>query len=176
MPYFCIRFRERRLSFLTCWLTRSDSPFPFFAFRISRLPRFSSWKEKKSKKTSWKIWKLYWKVLTFAPAFRNEAASVEMVFLRVRSGCFPFPFCSPFRKRDDGKEGLRKKIKKTSEKIWKLCLKVLTFASAFGNEAGRQDRSAIFEDIYINNTSSTRARLQHQDEVTLGIRKNRQYL
>lgn len=91
-------------------------------------------------------------------------------------GMFSLPFLFSLSQERWRERGVEKKIKKTSEKIWKLCLKVLTFASAFGNEAGRQDRSAIFEDIYINNTSSTRARLQHQDEVTLGIRKNRQYL
>ena len=123
MPYFCIRFRERRLSFLTCWLTRSDSPFPFFCFPDFPPAAVLFLKRKKSKKTSWKIWKLCWKVLTFAPAFRNEAASVEMVFLRVRSGCFPFPFCSPFRKRDDGKEGLRKKIKKNFRKKLEVMFK-----------------------------------------------------
>ena len=37
-------------------------------------------------------------------------------------------FCSPFRKRDDGKKG---RWKKTSENIWKIYLKVFTFASAF---------------------------------------------
>ena len=41
---------------------------------------------------------------------------------------FSFLFYLPFAKRDDEK---KKKEKKTSEIIWKIYLKVLTFASAF---------------------------------------------
>ena len=43
--------------------------------------------------------------------------------------------CSSFRKRDDLK---KEKIKKTSENIWKICFKVLTFASAFEKKSNRK--------------------------------------
>ena len=44
--------------------------------------------------------------------------------------------CSSFRKRDDLKK--EKKIKKTSENIWKILNKVLTFASAFEKKSNRK--------------------------------------
>ena len=43
--------------------------------------------------------------------------------------------CSSFRKRDDLK---KEKIKKTSENIWKILNKVLTFASAFEKKSNRK--------------------------------------
>ena len=66
------------------------------------------------------------KVLTFAPAFREEAdaesASLIEAALRTSSSLI-----SLSAKRDDEK----KEKKKTFEIIWKIYLKVLTFASAF---------------------------------------------
>ncbi|NME87368.1 hypothetical protein HF841_15305 [Bacteroides eggerthii] len=47
-----------------------------------------------------------------------------------------FFLCSSFRKRDDLKK--EKKIKKTSENIWKILNKVLTFASAFEKKSNRK--------------------------------------
>lgn len=44
---------------------------------------------------------------------------------------FSIFFYLPFAKRDDEK----KKMKKTSENIWKIYLKVLTFATAFRKES-----------------------------------------
>ena len=43
--------------------------------------------------------------------------------------------CSSFRKRDDLK---KEKNKKTSENIWKILNKVLTFASAFEKKSNRK--------------------------------------
>ena len=43
--------------------------------------------------------------------------------------------CSSFRKRDDLK---KEKNKKTSENIWKIWNKVLTFASAFEKKSNRK--------------------------------------
>ena len=54
---------------------------------------------------------------------------------------FSFLFYLPFDKRDDEK---KKKEKKTSENIWRIYLKVLTFASAFWKEKAIQ-KEAIFE-------------------------------
>ena len=54
---------------------------------------------------------------------------------------FSFLFYLPFAKRDDEK---KKKEKKTSENIWRIYLKVLTFASAFWKEKAIQEE-AIFE-------------------------------
>ena len=176
MPYFCIRFRERRLSFLTCWLTRSDIPFPFLLSGFPACRGSLPEKKKVEKKLPGKFGSYAGKSLPLHPLSEMKRRRLKWFSWGFGRDVFPSLSVLPFAREMTGKRGWEKKIKKTSEKIWRLYLKVLTFASAFGNEAGRQDRSAIFEDIYINNTSSTRARLQHRYEVTLGIRKNRQYL
>ena len=67
------------------------------------------------------------KVLTFAPAFREEADTESASPDRGGAKNFFF-FYLPFAKRDDEK---KEKRKKTFEIIWKIYLKVLTFASAF---------------------------------------------
>jgi len=80
------------------------------------------------KKNFRNIWKLSDKVLTFAPAFQ-EMVSLEIDLLtETVLRTFFFSFYLPFAKRDDEK---KKKEKKTFEIIWKIYLKVLTFASAF---------------------------------------------
>ena len=83
-------------------------------------------KRKKRKKTSGNIWKIYLKVLTFAPAFREDAdaesASLIETALRTSSSFISLSQRETTRKR---------KKKKTFEIIWKIYLKVLTFASAF---------------------------------------------
>ena len=111
------------------------------------------------KKNFRNIWRLCDKVLTFAPAFRKECNRRLTCWLRNRfaKNSFLFFFYLPFAKRDDEK---KKKEKKTSEIIWSICLKVLTFASAFWKENQFKKRSDLWR-IYINNTSSTRARLLH---------------
>ena len=67
------------------------------------------------------------KVLTFAPDFREEAdaesASLIEAALRTSSSFISLSQRETTRKR--------KKKKKTFEIIWKIYLKVLTFASAF---------------------------------------------
>ena len=63
--------------------------------------------------------------------------------------------------------GKREDEKKTSENIWKIYLKVFTFASAFLKRKPTYIKEAIFEEIYINNTSSTRARLVSEKKETV---------
>jgi hypothetical protein len=86
----------------------------------------SSLEKRKKKKNFRNIWKICLKVLTFAPAFQTKPAPV--VFrLRTVPGTFPFSFASLSHRETTRK----KKKKKTSENIWKISDKVLTFASAF---------------------------------------------
>ena len=80
------------------------------------------------------IWSIWNKVLTFAPAFKMRAALIDMLF-ETRAVTTVLFLCSSFRKRDDLK---KEKIKKTSENIWKILNKVLTFASAFEKKSNRK--------------------------------------
>ena len=71
------------------------------------------------------------KSLPLHPLLKTKAARVDILLSRNGDRVFlSFSFCLPFDKRDD-EEREKKKNKKTSENIWKICFKVLTFASAF---------------------------------------------
>ena len=88
---------------------------------------------------------------------------VDTLFLE--SGSVKQPFlCSPFRKRDDGKKG---KMKKNFRKYLEDILKSFYLCIRFP-EKKADIKEAIFEEIYINNTSSTRARLIFEKEAVLG--------
>ena len=80
------------------------------------------------------IWSIWNKVLTFAPAFKMRAALFDNLF-EIRAVTTVLFLCSSFRKRDDLK---KEKNKKTSENIWKILNKVLTFASAFEKKSNRK--------------------------------------
>ena len=73
------------------------------------------------------------KFLPLHPLLKTKAARVDILLSRNGDRFFflPFSFCLPFDKRDDEEREKRKNKKKTSENIWKICFKVLTFASAF---------------------------------------------
>ena len=67
--------------------------------------------------------------IKFLPLHPLSKSKQRWLTLFLESGSVKQSFpCSPFRKRDDGKKG---RWKKTSENIWKIYLKVFTFASAF---------------------------------------------
>ena len=83
------------------------------------------------KKTSETFGSYALKFLPLHPLLKTKAARVDILLSRNGDRVFlRFSVCLPFDKRDD-EEREKRKIKKTSENIWKICFKVLTFASAF---------------------------------------------
>ena len=114
---------------LTFWQKRRRNSNVFLSFSLYSVQEYSVLKEKR-KKTSGNIWKICLKVLTFAPAFREEAdaesASLIEAALRTSS--------SSFISLSQRETTRKRKKKKTFEIIWKIYLKVLTFASAFWKE------------------------------------------
>ena len=144
MRYFCTRFpRDGK----PCnWHSdRNGVRTLTFFFPFALIPTKNAAVEKKFEKNFRNIWRLCDKVLTFAPAFRKECNRRLTCWLRNRfaKNSFLFFFYLPFAKRDDEK---KKKEKKTSEIIWSICLKVLTFASAFWKE-NQFKKEAIFEEF-----------------------------
>ena len=136
--------KRRKALQLTFWQKRRKNSDVFLSFCLN------SNQECGSRKEIWKknfrnIWRLCDNVLTFAPAFRKECNRRLTCWLRNRfaKNSFLFFFYLPFAKRDDEK---KKKEKKTSEIIWSICLKVLTFASAFWKE-NQFKKEAIFEEF-----------------------------
>ena len=99
--------------------------------------------KKKNEKNFRFIWSIWNKVLTFAPAFKMRAALIDMLF-ETRAVTTVLFLCSSFRKRDDLK---KEKNKKTSENIWKILNKVLTFASAFEKKSNRKT-SDLWTDLH----------------------------
>ena len=87
--------------------------------------------------------------------------------LEQRRGAWNFIFfdflLSPFRQE----RRREKENEKNFENIWRIYLKVLTFATAFRKESQFHQWSDLWE-IYINNTSSTRARVKLK--TTLGYK------
>ncbi|MBC5590829.1 hypothetical protein H8S53_06155 [Bacteroides sp. NSJ-21] len=88
--------------------------------------------EKKNEKKLPKIFGGYaLKFLPLHPLLKMKAARVDILLKETVPGSSFFFFLPPFRQeRRRGKRKERKK-KKTSENIWRIYLKVLTFASAF---------------------------------------------
>ena len=139
---------------LTFWQKRRRNSNVFLFFCLNSNQEYSILKEKR-KKLPETFGRYVIKFLPLHPLSERRQSIIDLlikkpVLLRTP---FSFLFYLPFAKRDDEK---KKKRKKTSEIIWKIYLKVLTFASAFWKEKQFEKRSDLWR-IYINNTSSTRA-------------------
>ena len=124
----------------------------FFSFEAVSFETSSF--EKKNEKSFRFIWKIWNKVLTFAPAFKKKASVDWNTFYKAGGNDIPLFLCSPFRKRDDGKKKKEKNFRKNLEDILKSPYLCIRFWKRRATE-----KEAIFEEIYINNTSSTRASL-----------------
>ena len=115
------------------------------------------------------------KFLPLHPLLKTKAARVDILLSRNGDRFFflPFSFCLPFDKRDDEEREKREKnFRKYLEDILKssyLCIRFLKRIAIV--------KRAIFEQIYINNTSSTRARFfLINGELPWVKQENRQYL
>ena len=72
------------------------------------------------------------KFLSLHPLLKTKAARVDILLSRNGDRFFFFLFLfASLSTRETTRKEKREKIKKTSENIWKICFKVLTFASAF---------------------------------------------
>jgi len=89
--------------------------------------------EKKNEKKLPEIFGSYaLKSLPLHPLLKTKAARVDILLSRNGDrGFSSFFFLPPFRQERRRGKRKKRKIKKTSENIWKICFKVLTFASAF---------------------------------------------
>ena len=127
---------------LTFWQKRSRNPFLFSCYLVL----FVSWippLKRKMKKNFRFIWSIWNKVLTFAPAFKMRAALFDNLF-ETRAVTTVFFFVLPFAREMTWR---KKKNKKTSENIWKIWNKVLTFASAFEKKSNRKT-SDLWTDLH----------------------------
>ena len=103
--------------------------------------------------------------IKFLPLHPLSKSKQRWLTLFLESGSVNESFlCSSFRKRDDGKkERWKKNFRKYLEDILKSFYLCIRFP-----EKKADIKEAIFEEIYINNTSSTRARLVSEKETVLG--------
>ena len=102
--------------------------------------------------------------IKFLPLHPLSKSKQRWLTLFLESGSVKQSFpCSPFRKRDDGKRKDEKNFRKYLEDILKSFYLCIRFP-----EKKADIKEAIFEEIYINNTSSTRARLVSEKETVLG--------
>ena len=100
-----------------------------------------------------------------------RAALIDMLF-ETRAVTTVFFLCSSFRKRDDLK---KEKIKKLPKIFGRYKIKSLPLHPLLKRKA--IVKQAIFEQIYINNTSSTRAGTFLIFKICIWVKKkNRQYL
>ena len=136
------------------------------------------------KKTSETFGSYALKFLPLHPLLKTKAARVDILLSRNGDRVFlPFSFCLPFDKRDDEEREKREKKKKNFRKYLEDILKSSYLCIRFLKRTAIVKR-AIFEQIYINNTSSTRAGASQINNWKLMIKarrtwvkqKNRQYL
>ena len=133
--------------------------------------------KEKRKKLPEKFGSCALKFLPLHPLLKTKAARVDILFLETVHGSssFFYFFLPPFRQ--ERRRGKRKgKKKKLPEKFGSYALKFLPL-HPLSERNSIAVKTAIFEQIYINNTSSTRARpLPGNGGWSWVKQKNRQYL
>ena len=139
MRYFCTRFPRDGKP----WNWHSDrngyrTPASFSSSVL--IPTKDNAVEKKfEKKTSETFGSYLVKSLPLHPLLRKSNLRIDILTEPVLR-----TFSSSFISLSQRETTRKRKKKKTSENIWRICLKVLTFASAFWKEKAIQ-KEAIFE-------------------------------
>lgn len=133
--------------------------------------------EKKNEKKLLKIFGSYTlKFLPLHPLLKMKAARVDILLKETVPGSSFFFFLPPFRQERRRGKRKEKKKKKNFRKYLEDILKSSYLCIRFLKRTAIVKR-AIFEQIYINNTSSTRARLfLINGELPWVKQENRQYL
>jgi len=99
---------------------------------LSLFKGFENTGKRENKKTSETFGSYALKFLPLYPLLKTKAARVDILLSRNGDrGFSSFFFLPPFRQERRRGKRKKEKMKKTSENIWKICFKVLTFASAF---------------------------------------------
>ena len=127
---------------LTFWQKRSRNPSFFLVIWCCLFHEYRALKKNNDKNYRF-IWSIRNKVLTFAPARNMRAALFDNLF-EIRAVATVFFFVLPFAREMTWR---KKKNKKTSENIWKIWNKVLTFASAFEKKSNRKT-SDLWTDLH----------------------------
>ena len=167
---FASAFENGGSDSLTFWQKRSRNPFLFSCYLVL----FVSWippLKRKMKKNFRFIWSIWNKVLTFAPAFKMRAALFDNLFeTRAVTTVFSLFFLSQERWLEE-----RKNKKKLPKIFGRYEIKSLPLHPLLKRKA--IVKQAIFEQIYINKTSSTRAGTFLIFKICIWVKKkNRQYL
>mgnify|MGYP007009209637 CR=1 FL=1 len=137
-PTFASAFENGSGDRLTFWQKRSKNPY-FFLFLWGCFFRNFLLRKEKWKKPSDLFGRYEIKFLPLHPLSKRKQALIEILFTRRAVTTFLYFFVLPFARETTGK----RKRKKTSGNIWKICLKVLTFAPAFREEADARSASLI---------------------------------
>ena len=126
-------FREKKDRYIWCILLN-----PLLLHPLSRMKAAIDWHSETKAYGRCKREKKKWKII-----FRKCLEDIKIS---------PY-LCSPTRKENEllflrsFKRALKEKRKKTSENIWKIYLKVFTFASAFEKEE-QPKRSDLWRDLH----------------------------
>ena len=120
------------------------------------------------KKTSETFGSYALKFLPLHPLLKTKAARVDILLSRNGDRFFFFLFLfASLSTRETTRKEKREKMKKNFRKYLEDILKSFYLCIRFP-EKKADIKEAIFEEIYINNTSSTRARLVSEKETVLG--------
>ena len=143
-----------------------------FLFPATVLYRKACLEKEKRKKTSKTFGAYHLKFLPLHPLLKRKQRQVDILTKKRRQG--PFSLKSPSFRQESGRAAFgrdrkkenEKKLQKHLERIWKSPYLCIRFP-----KRGNDQEEAIFEEIYINNTSSTRARTPAFGREFLGIEK-----
>lgn len=165
MHYFCIRFRERKQRWFDILTENGVGALSIFFLRPLIPIWIKPWKRKKKKITSGSFGSYGIKFLPLHPLLEGKAAQAGFLS-RNGVGYFPFPLFSLSTRETTRRKKKKKNFLEYLERISKtpyLCIR-------FPKRKAVVKRSDLWR-IYINNTSSTRARAGCFGKMSLGKTK-----